>query len=126
MELPAENIALAATSLPVPPSAHQSVNPRTPPPPKPSKLPFEPIEENIGRLENYIKEQFANSTFNSAAPFPALNTPPASIHLKPGAIPKARHTPITVPHHWKEEVKKALDRDVERGIITGGGQVPGY
>ena len=43
--------------------------------------------------------------------------PAASIHLRPDAIPKARHTPIPVPHNWKDEVKKALDRDVARGII---------
>jgi len=47
-----------------------------------------------------------------------LSGPVAKIHLKPDAVPYARHTPYPVPHHWKAEVKASLDRDVKRGIIT--------
>ena len=43
---------------------------------------------------------------------------PAKIHLKPDAVPHARHAPIPIPHHWKTKVKESLDRDVERGIIA--------
>ena len=44
--------------------------------------------------------------------------PPVHIHLKPDAIPCARHLPIPVPYHWKTQVKAASDHDIERGIIT--------
>ena len=46
-----------------------------------------------------------------------MKTPPACIHLKPDAIPYARHTPIPIPHHWKAAIKKSLDDDVRKGII---------
>ena len=44
--------------------------------------------------------------------------PPAHIHLKEGATPKAKHNPIPVPYHNKEEVKKAPWDNVKRGIIA--------
>ena len=47
-----------------------------------------------------------------------MSSSPAHIHLKDGAIPKAKHNPIPVPYHYREEVKKALWDDVERGIIN--------
>ena len=54
-----------------------------------------------------------------------MSGPPAHIYFKDGAIPKAKHNPIPVPYHYREEVKKALCDDVERDIITavpiGGG-----
>ena len=42
---------------------------------------------------------------------------PIKLHFKEGTIPYAVHTPIPVPHHWKEKVKEDLDRDVRLGII---------
>jgi len=42
---------------------------------------------------------------------------PVSIHFKEGIKPHAVYTPIPVPHHWKEKVKRDIDRDVELGII---------
>ena len=47
-----------------------------------------------------------------------MSGPPAHIHLKDVAIPKAKHNPIPIPYHYREEVKKALWDDVEKGIIT--------
>ena len=87
------------------------------PPPRPSTLPFPPTAENIPKLEQFIREKFANSAFNRSGVFPSISSPPAHIHLKPNAIPYARHTPIPVPFHWKSEVKASLDKDVEMGII---------
>ena len=91
--------------------------PRTAPPRRPTKMPFEPVPENVPKLKKYILDQFASSTFNRSAPFPEMKTPPARIHLKPDAIPYARHTPIPIPHHWKADIKKGLDDDVKKGII---------
>ena len=39
------------------------------------------------------------------------------IHVSPDARPQAVHTPAPIPHHWKEQVKADLDRDVAMGII---------
>ena len=42
----------------------------------------------------------------------------AQIHLKEGAVPKARDRPIPMPFHFKEPVRQALWEDVKSGIIT--------
>ena len=47
-----------------------------------------------------------------------MSCPATNIHLKEGADPKGRHSPIPVPLHFKEPVKQALLEDVKRGIIT--------
>ena len=47
-----------------------------------------------------------------------MSGPAAHIHLKEVAVLKARHNPIPVPFHFKEPVRQALWKDVERGIIA--------
>ena len=48
---------------------------RTPPPPKPDKIPYPPTEENVPKLKDYIINKFSTSTFlDSDEPFPALKT----------------------------------------------------
>lgn len=42
---------------------------------------------------------------------------PLDIVFKEGTEPVAVHMPITIPHHWKSQVKVGLDRDVALGII---------
>jgi hypothetical protein len=42
---------------------------------------------------------------------------PLDNHFEEEAQPQAYHTPIPVPHHRKEDVKKALDRDTRIGTI---------
>ena len=42
---------------------------------------------------------------------------PVSIHFKADVTPYAVHTPIPIPHHWKERVKADIDRDTRLGII---------
>ena len=88
------------------------------PPPRPEKLPFPPLEENIPRLEEYLRDKFRDTVFNRTLPFPAMSMPPAHIHLNENAKPYACHTPIPIPFHWKKEVKESLDINVERRIIA--------
>ena len=88
------------------------------PPLRPEKLPYPPLEENISKLEQYVRDKFRDTTFNRTSPFPAMSMPLAHIHLNENAKPYARHMPIKIPFHWKKEVKESLDRDVERGIIA--------
>ena len=82
-------------------------------PQRPTKLPFHATGENIPKLEQYLLDQFHNTTFNCSAPFPTMSSSPAHIHLKDGAIPYSCHTPISVPLHWKGQVKASLDDDVK-------------
>ena len=62
------------------------------PPTRPSHIPYPATPENILKLEKYLLAQFSETVFDRASPFPAMNSPPAHIHLKPDAKPVARHT----------------------------------
>ena len=42
---------------------------------------------------------------------------PLVINVTDGARPVAAHSPIPVPVHWSDAVKKQLDRDVALGVI---------
>ncbi|XP_064083075.1 uncharacterized protein LOC135199087 [Macrobrachium nipponense] len=46
---------------------------------------------------------------------------PVGIHLKPGAVPFAVHTPRPIPFALKDQVKEELDFLVKQGIITPAG-----
>ena len=74
--------------------------------------------ENIPKLEQYLLDQFHDTTFNRSTPFAVMSTKPAHIHLKERAVPHAWHTPMPIPLHWKAQVKAALDQNVEKVIIT--------
>ena len=82
--------------------------------PRPEKLPYPSLEENMPKLEQYLQDKFRYTAFNRTSPFPAMSMSPAHIHLNENA----HHMPIPIPFHWKEEVTESLDRDVERGIIA--------
>ena len=56
--------------------------------------------------------------FNEDRVFPVMSSSAAHIHLKEGAVLKARHNPIPVPFHFKEPVRQVLWKDVERSIIA--------
>ena len=101
------------TNPPPPPSL-----PTYPPPPSPPPLPYPLTPDNIPKLKTCLLEQFRNTTFNMKSPFPAMNSKPAHIHLKPYAKPYVRHTPIHIPIHWKQVIRDSLNCDVDRDIIT--------
>ena len=42
---------------------------------------------------------------------------PHKFHLKENAVSFAAHTPIPIPHHWRDEVKRQLEKDIEMGIF---------
>ena len=93
---------------------------RRPVPKRPNQIPFLPTEANVPQLEQYLKQQFADTTFNrETAPLPTMDCAPHTIHLLPDAVPFARHTPIPVSKHWEEEVKAQLDEDERMGIRKG-------
>ena len=94
--------------------------PERAPPPEPSdSLPFDPVPENIPKLEQWIRDRYAASAFNccECQPLPKMHGPPLKIFLQDGAKPVAAHSPIPIPIHWQKEVKAGLDRDVDIGVI---------
>ena len=74
----------------------------------PVKIPFPPTEDNVQKLENYLKEAFSSSAFNHQPPFPVMaNTLPAKIHLKKDAIPDIKYVPIPIALNWHDVIKKS-------------------
>ena len=85
----------------------------------PTELPFEPTPDNVGKLEQWIREHYAASAFNccECQALPAMHGAPVKIHIQDGVKPVASHSPIPIPLHWHKEVKAGLDRDVAIGVI---------
>ena len=102
-------------SFPFPMETAASIEPTIPP--RPDKVPFDATEENIPKLKAYLIEKFSDSVFNKATPFRKMNCPPAHIHLRRDAQPYATHNPFSIPIHWREEVKRKIDKDVQDDII---------
>ena len=85
----------------------------------PAEIPFDPIPENVPKLEQWIRDYYAASAFNccECQPLPDMHGPPVKIHLTEDAKPVASHSPIPVPLHWQKKVKAGLDRDVAIGVL---------
>jgi len=110
-----KKVNILPRSFPFPMQTVESVEPAFPP--RPNKIPFDAVEENVPKLKAYLIEKFADSVFNKTTPFRTMNSPPAHIHLKDDAEPHAIHNPFSIPIHWREEVKRKLNKDVEDGVI---------
>ena len=85
----------------------------------PAKLPFNPVPENVKKLEAWIMEYYAASAFNccECQPLPKMHGEPLKIHMQEGVRPVASHSPIPVPLNWQAKVKAGLDRDEAIGVI---------
>ena len=112
---------VAASSSTRPPSTRDTCNcpRRTMPPPLPTSVPLPPIDNNRGKLEEWIRDYYKGSTFNVCEhqPLPLMEGPPVRIMVDPKASPVTIHTPISVPLHWQKQVKADLDRDIALGVI---------
>ena len=87
-------------------------------PDRPSTIPYEATEENIINLENWLLETFSDTIFNTKQnPLPLMSGIPQHIHLADNAVPYAIHSPIPIPHHWREDVRNILQLDVDRHIL---------
>ena len=75
---------------------------RQKPPPKPTKLPLPATEENREKLESWLREYYASSSFNTCQhqPLPVMETKPLRLMIEQNAKPVAHHTPVPVPVHW--------------------------
>ena len=92
---------------------------RGPPPPLPTRLPFEPTEENADKMKAWLLDRYATSTFNKCGhqPLPMMSCEPLRIHIDPEAKPVANHNARPVPIHLREKVKAQLEEDVRLGVI---------
>jgi hypothetical protein len=88
--------------------------------PEPPKLERPASEYTREELERNLIRHYRGSTFNTC-PHQRLpymkGSPPLEVTVDPTVRPYACHTPAAVPAHWKEQVKKDLDRDVVMGVI---------
>ena len=96
-----------------------SCPPRTVVPVRPVALPFECTPANNSKMEAWLLQRFASSTFNTCPhrPLPCMTGPPVEIHMEDGVIPRAVHTAAPVPIHWHEQVLSDLKRDEALGVI---------
>ena len=93
---------------------------RTTTPARPETIPFPPTKENRDKLEKYLLDVFGSSAFNTCTyqDFPVISGEPMTIKLKPGAHQSSpAYRPIPVPFHFKEQVKKDLDKLVRMGVL---------
>ena len=93
--------------------------PRQLPPPLLKQLPFPAIEQNRGKLEKFLLDYYAKSTFNTCThqALPMMHVKPLRLAIDKKAEPVAYHRPITVPIHWRDAIKAGLDEDVRLGVI---------
>ena len=75
------------------------------------------VEENIPKLEGWLVETFKEVFATETYPLRTMSGKPQHIHVKSDAIPQAIHSPISVPSHWREDVRKLLERDIQLEII---------
>ena len=92
---------------------------RSPPPVFPKEIPFAAVQQNREKLEQWILEYYKSSAFNVCPhqPPPSMTGKDMEINFKENVEPYAVHTPIPVPHHWKQEVKTGLDQDSDLQVI---------
>ena len=84
--------------------------------PEPPK--FDP-QMSVPQLRRRIIEHYASSAFNKCTrqTLPLMKGEPLPIPVRKDAKPVAVHTPVPVPLHWEEKVKRDLERDVSLGVI---------
>ena len=92
---------------------------RTPPPKRPTKLPFVCRPENNSRMKEYCLNRFASSTFLQCThqTIPTVDGPPIRIHVDKNAVPFRAREAAKVPLHFAEKVKEGLLKDERMGVI---------
>ena len=109
--------AAASPSLP---QAHDCSCPkRVLPPPIPDKLPYPATKENRGKLQEWLLNYYASSTFNVCEhqQLPFMNTVALKFMIDPNAKPVAKTKPRPIPIHLQDRVKALLDRFVRLGSL---------
>ena len=91
---------------------------RTAPPPI-TKPPYELVEGNREKIENFLKEHYKSSTLNTCVHqiLPEMHGPPMKLMVDRTAKPVAIQKAIPVPIHFQDPVKEGLDNDECLGVI---------
>ena len=93
---------------------------RTSTPDRPTKIPFAPKKENRKKLEEWLLDAFASSAFNVCTyqTLQGMTGAPMRIVQKTNTQQESPvYSPIPVPFHLKEQVKKDLEGDVRMGVL---------
>ena len=85
--------------------------------PEPEEMPFPATEENISKLEAWLMDTFKDVFDTEQNPLPVMSGKPLHIHISEDAIPHTNFSPIPIPVHWKDAVRKLLERYIKQGII---------
>ena len=80
-------------------------------------LPETIADRDIDATKAVILERFAD-VFSDAPELRPMAGPPMHIHLMDGAVPFAIRAARTIPLHYEQATKKALDDQVKVGIIV--------
>ena len=85
----------------------------------PEQLPFAAVLENRMKLEDWILEYYTPGALNvcKRQPMPSTAGPPLKIFVDPAATPVRCTMPVPVPLHFRDQVKKDLLADEQRGVI---------
>ena len=115
----------AASTTPAETSTHDNCKciPRATAPERPTRIPYDPIPENVHKIKQWMVDRFSGSAFNQCThqELPVMTGEPMDIIFKDDHIPYAVHTPIKVPIHWESQVLDAIRQDERLGILE---QVP--
>lgn len=79
---------------------------------RPEKMPYNDIDENIPLLEKWLLETYKDVFNTERHPLAVMSGKPQHIHIQENAAPTAIHSPIPIPVHWKEDVKRLIDEYV--------------
>ena len=85
----------------------------------PTHMPMPATDSNRKALEDYLKEYFKSSAFNTCKrqSWPITAGQPMRMHTTPDAVPVYHRKPTKVPLHFREEVRAGLEADVKKGIL---------
>ena len=98
------------------------------PPDVPIIMPYEAIEENIGKLREWIINSYKAFNVCTHHKLPIINSsPPLMLYVDPKARPLVCNKPRNNPLHLQTEVKVRLDKDKLLGVLdpVGKVQIPG-
>ena len=85
----------------------------------PDKLPMPATASNRKALEEFIREHYRSSAFNTCKRqhWPVTTGPPMRIHTPEDAVRTYCRGATRVPLHFREEVKAGLEADVKKGVL---------
>ena len=84
-------------------------------PSRPAYVSYSATKENFPKLKALKK--FPSTTSNITDPLPLMSAKPHKFHLKEYTVSFAAQVPVPIPHHGKDEVKRQLEKDIQKAQI---------